>query len=468
VEFFKLIFALLIPFAAGYCVTSLILIRREESGPLERFALAFLIGSGILSLEMLFLSFLRIPFSVINITLPLLTLLALPATIIFRKKACFIDTKGWLHLIKQLVSGPKNKNMIIFVAEKALVIFISLKILYVLFEALIKPIVGWDAFAHWSIKAKIFFFEKGIPLLPELMAYVRSKHGDYPLNLPFLQTWIATCLGSWNDVLIKIIFPTLFICTIFLIYSSLRRSKERINALFFSFLFASLPFAVYHGSIAYADFPLAVYYTASSLFLYRFICEKKTSFLLISAIALGLAGWTKNEGLALFVINLLVLFFFLIFSSMETLKERSKKFFAYAGVSLLFIVPWQVFKLLRGLPTSGDQMPQLSKLLEHAPRLPVIIIKFYEKMFFSGNWHLLWVLFFLSIILYYKKAFSAPRAYMLLMIALNIFVLGFIYYSTKSYSFLLDGTTLNRNFLVFAPIAIFFIGDILKLAEGKQ
>ena len=457
---FRLLFALAVPSLIGYCFVSIILKDKKDSSALERFALAFIIGTGILTIEMLFFSLLQVPLSITGLMIPLVIVLIPLAAIIIKRKSCFVDLAGWKELFKEIFSGRKdNQSLILFFAEKALIAAISIKIFYVLFETLIKSVVGFDAFAYWSMKAKIIFAEKGIAATQETLKYYKSFHGSYPAHIPLLETWMAICLGSWHDVLIKIFFPVFFLCTIFIIYSSLRRSKKRTASLFFAFLFSSLPFATYHAAIAYADLPIAVYYTASILFLYRFIKERGTPFLIISAIALGMAGWTKNEGLAIVFLNFIILISFLTFVKNLDLKEKAKQFFVYAGTILLFVLPWEIFKKSYKFPVSHDQMPQISKLLENFERLPVIIIKFYEKMFFSGNWQLLWLLVLLTIIFYFRKVFSPPRIYLLSALILNLLLLGFIYYSTRSYGFLLDGTTLNRNLLLFSPLAVFFIGD---------
>ncbi len=454
------LFALAVPLLIGYCFVSVILKDSKDSSPLERFALAFIIGTGILTAEMLLFSLFQVQLSITGLTIPLVIVLILLTAMIIKRKSCFVDLAGWKGLFKEMFSWRKeDQRFSSFLAEKTLIAAISLKIFYVLFETLIKPIVGFDAFAYWSMKAKIIFAEKGIAATQETLRYYKQFHGSYPAHIPFLETWMSMCLGSWHDVLIKIFFPVFFICTIFLIYSSLRRSKERINSLFFAFLFASLPFATCHAAIAYADFPIAVYYTASILFLYRFIKEGKTPFLIISAVTLGISGWTKNEGLAFVFLNFILLISFLTFIKNLDLKEKAKQFLAYAGTTLLFILPWEIFKKVYNFPASRDQMPQISKLFENFERLPVIIIKFYEKMFFSGNWHLLWILVFLTIIFYFRKVVAPPRIYLLAALILNILLLAFIYYSTPSYVFLLDGTTLNRNLLILCPLAVFFIGD---------
>jgi len=66
--------------------------------------------------------------------------------------------------------------------EKLLLIAISGKVLYVGFEALIKPVVAWDAWTSWAFKSKIFFFNN-VPLISYFRDYPIGIV-DYPLHLP--------------------------------------------------------------------------------------------------------------------------------------------------------------------------------------------------------------------------------------------------------------------------------------------
>jgi hypothetical protein len=72
-------------------------------------------------------------------------------------------------------------------------------------------------------------------------------------------------------------------------------------------------------------------------------------------------------------------------------------------------------------------------------------------MFFSGNWNILWFLFLLVAVIYFRKILATNSKYLFLSVVLNLGALVAIYLFTHSYRYLLDGTTLNRNMLTFIP-----------------
>lgn len=279
---------------------------------------------------------------------------------------------------------------------------------------------------------------------------------------------MSLCIGSWHDIAVKIFFPIFFACIIVLLYSSLRRTNSRIHSLAFSFLFSSIPLAVYHGAIAYADLPIALFYTASVIFLYRYIKENNMPFLFLSAVLAAIAAWTKNEGLPLLFINMAILLSFYFKAESLGAKQKIKLSAAYMIIGISSFLSWDIFKRFAGFPASADHMPRISELLANSDRLSVIITRFFERMFFSGNWHVLWLAVLLAVLFNFRKAFSFPRLALTAALGLNILLLGFIYYSTSSYRFLLDGTALNRTLLIFVPLAVLLIGELFEIDRKEK
>src|SRR3989338_8325141 len=136
-----MLLAILLPTLIGYLILSVI--YREKISLLEKLAVGFLFGSSILTIQMFIYSLCEIKYSVLNISLPWVLLSPL---FIFADRKVGINIKKWSHI------------------ELLLFSLIGLKWLFVLFQSQIKPVVGWDAIWNFSLRAKIFFFERGIPL----------------------------------------------------------------------------------------------------------------------------------------------------------------------------------------------------------------------------------------------------------------------------------------------------------------
>ena len=91
------------------------------------------------------------------------------------------------------------------------------------------------------------------------------------------------------------------------------------------------------------------------------------------------------------------------------------------------------------------------------PRIPVILEYFYQKMFFYGNWNIAWFALVVIAILSFNRLKSVRAFYGLVYIIVFLTMIAFMYYLTENYTWLLDGTTLNRNILLIMPLVIYFI-----------
>ena len=91
-------------------------------------------------------------------------------------------------------------------------------------------------------------------------------------------------------------------------YSALRRIRlSRLESLVFTFFLASIPHFAVHATNGYVDIVVAFYFSSGFLYLYLWILHDNFVFLLISAALTALAGLTKNEGIVLCFVNLVIL-----------------------------------------------------------------------------------------------------------------------------------------------------------------
>jgi 4-amino-4-deoxy-L-arabinose transferase-like glycosyltransferase len=312
--------------------------------------------------------------------------------------------------------------------------------------------MAWDARTSWAFKAKIFFIDN-VPLISFFKDYPIGI-ADYPLHIPLLETWIYNCLGVWNDQLVKVIFPLYFAGLLLIVYYGLRRIKPRLESLLFTFVLSALPFLTYHATIGYADFPLAFYYATGLLLLYLWMENKDSKFLLLSVVFLGFLPWIKKEGILLLLVSFFVFFLFLLFQRGGASFKKWGKPLIYFVIPVLISGPWFIFKKIAQISSNVDQTPYLPAWDVLAERLNSVGRIFFEKMFFSGNWNILWFLFVLVTIIYFRKILVTNAKFLFLTVVLNLASLAAIYLFTHSYKYLLDGTTLNRNILTFIPTVV--------------
>ncbi|MBI5399099.1 glycosyltransferase family 39 protein [Candidatus Saganbacteria bacterium] len=449
IDYFKLFFAILYPTFIGFVFLSVFIPRKDVLSNMEKLALSFLIGSGGLSLVIFLLGACKIKLILVNILIGSAIILAPPLYLSLKNKTLTITASSWI----------KIKKFTWF--ELILLALIFIRVSFVLFENLSKPVISVDAFANWSLRAKAFFFDSGLLLNQKGAFFLGGGAVFYPLNIPLVETWIFNVLGYWNDELIKIIFGLFFLALITIFYSAIRRVSARPVALFSTYLLTTLPLLVHHATIEYADFPLSVYFTASALFLLNYFDSKNNKYLYLSAILAGIAAWTKTEGVPLLLINLVVLGIFYIRSKQELLAA-AKNIFYYILVALIFKLPWSIFNWAYHIPKSIYQQIEYEKIFINLDRLPVILSYFYNKMFFYGHWNIAWFVFVVVLILSFNRLKEARFFYPFIYILLFLLAFGTMYYITENYVWLLDGTTLNRNTLLIMPLVIFFIAINLQ------
>ena len=171
----------------------------------EKLALSFVIGLGCQTIVMFLLAWLKIPLSLSNILVTILPISIL--SILWQIK----NNSFCLHRQEIKLTGIKLSPF-----EWLFLSLTSLKVVYIFFAALVKPLVDVDAWQQYSIIAKMIFIDKTF-----LLPYAGQFMGDKPL-FPFLsQGWVLIGLQSANESLLKIISPLLFVCFLVIIFSVL-------------------------------------------------------------------------------------------------------------------------------------------------------------------------------------------------------------------------------------------------------
>jgi hypothetical protein len=218
------------------------------------------------------------------------------------------------------------------------------------------------------------------------------------------------------------------------------------------------------------DFPLSVYFTSGFLMLLIFMRTADKSYLILSALLTCSAVWTKNEGIMLGLVNIFTLAFYLSLLDKRRLKDRSISLLLYSLPIITIYIIWYLFIGSLGVYPSADQALHLSEIFSNLYRVPVIAGIYMQKCFVYGNWNIAWFLLFVTVSFStIRMSFSLESIYSLLGVSLCVSVYSLVYYLSNSYAFLLDGTTVNRNFLTFMPLVIYCIcSNISLLLAGKK
>lgn len=213
-------------------------------------------------------------------------------------------------------------------------LIILLLITIFLFAALefllaLTPPITRDVLIHHLAIPKLWLIHGGFYDTPW------AVYSYYPMNLDLLY---LVPLYFGNDIIPNFIHLSFSLGTAVLIYLYLKKKVGLLAGLLGAAAFISLPIVVRMSTTAYVDFGLVFFSTASVLALvcWRDSNHKKTVWLMIAAVAMGLALGTKyNALLAWFFLTLAVVFIYA--------KDTGKQWPALKWSSIFFLVSLLVF-----------------------------------------------------------------------------------------------------------------------------
>jgi len=290
---------------------------------IRRAAEAFLLTTGVVALVMLVYAIVGVRWSPLAIAIGTIVVWALAAKWILAKREGLPARPAirWWHAL-DLVT-------LVLIAGYARL-------------ALAGPPTDPDFSFIWGMKGRTFFIERGID-----WAYLTSlqqdftAHTDYPVLLPNLYAAAALFAGEWSDRWLGV-FNILFgVAATFLVGDLLRSEVAAPWRAVATLMLVPLLFSPYFGI---AEGPLVAFSIAGLLFVRRGETTR-------GAVYLGLAAFTKNEGVTLIVAVLLAM---IIAGRWKELPRL------WPAAAIAF--PWMVLARMNGLTSdlfAGDVLPRL-------------------------------------------------------------------------------------------------------------
>jgi hypothetical protein len=208
--------------------------------------------------------------------------------------------------------------------------------------AVIGPVVEWDFWAIWGLKARIFFERKAIDwafLEEPLNAFA---HPDYPQLLPLNYVFTALHGGGWDDRSLGIITTCFGAALLLIVRELFERELSRHVAALATFATASIALSPWIGI---AEAPMIAYGGAGLLLI-------RSGAVRSGAVLLGFAAFTKNEGLALAVA-----------AAIGLLLAQRRRDVVRLWPALAIAAPWLILRAMHALPTDlagGDVWARIS------------------------------------------------------------------------------------------------------------
>ena len=247
----------------------------------------------------------------------------------------------------------------------------------------------WDGLFVWEMKAEAIA-ATGTPPWDYFHDGSRAwSHPIYPLLVPFFRAWFYRWNGGVHEAYANAT-GALFVLAAAGLLVSLAPRLGKATALLSLAFFLLTPLAILGAGSAtsgYADFPLAVYYLGSLVYVFQAVGSPRPGDLTIAGWLAAALPWTKQEGMILWACLLA-----LAFLALGRPHWRGLLRLAAPGVGVF--LAWQVFVAVAGVETASVFHPvSLGLLLDRLHLWDEIGGTMVQLAFNRGDWGGLWVLF---------------------------------------------------------------------------
>jgi hypothetical protein len=233
-------------------------------------------------------------------------------------------------------------------------------------RAAVEPLVKFDAYADWSLKAKLLAGGLDPTTLGSLYG---ASHREYPLGLPAIEALDFDAMGRADAQMIHLQFVMLLAAFLATAWSLLRPRADPALLTAALCLLAVAPGLHTQVLAAYADVPEACLWVAAVLALARWLWDGRGDLLALSAVFAAGALATKQEGLVLDGALLAVAAAVLLLA-----HERSRlgKLALVTAAVALSALPWQIHAHVHDLH-DADIAPSLGRATGQLDKLPEIV-----------------------------------------------------------------------------------------------
>lgn len=335
---------------------------------------SILIGSGVAALTMFVLAMAGVSWSRVTVLLAFVVVAAI-AVLFARKRRVSI------------APAPRRYTpaALIFDALSAVVVAAYARF------ALIRPLYEWDFFGIWGLKGRFFFDARTIDWM-----FIRTNisHPDYPLLVPLMFDFLSFVRGTWDERAIALWYVALAAALVLVVRGiALEELGSHAAA---SIAALAVAFPSMNIWVGLAEGAVMAFGCAGLILLRRALHLHDSRLTHLAAVLLGLAAWSKNEGLALIAVAAAAAF----------LTRWNVRDSIALWPAAIVIAPWLVARALLHLPTDflvGDVIARVVARL----RDPQQVLVAYGSS--PPDQIVLWLVAGLVLLLYAREYFPRER-----------------------------------------------------------
>ncbi len=455
----SILLAIILPALLGFIVISLLLARDGQVGLLERLAIAYPLGMGLLTLQLFLLGLARIPLT-LKISLPLLLL----EIFVLAGLACW--KKVGLSSGKELPSDNCKQPRHIYekIGELLLTLWLGLKLLSIFVETSLRPIYSHDAVTNWSVRAKAFFYSESLLLADPAATDFFGKGishsiGSYPPFNPLAQVWMAQWAGSFDEVLVKFWMPFFLLSVVLFLFVIVAKELNRLLALVMVILFASSPLVSLHATQTVNELPLAAYILFAHVALLKVI-RGRVDYLPLTGLFAVLAMFTKAEGVFI-ALPMLAAAIYASWPELSAGWTAARKKWLSLVAPYLLILPWFSFKLGNNLGLDPESQTVTFSFST------ADIIEYILDFIVLNNFNVIFI--FIPLVLLLLGRLDREIVLMIFPIAFYALFFLSLYVLIEYYSFKSLGgkTDIFRNTMTYFPSACLLLTLLLQRLLAK-
>jgi hypothetical protein len=439
-------------FLLGYALLTRLVPRPRDFTCLERAAFSFGVGTLVLTLWMLALTWWAALFNLGRIIGPPL---ALVAALLLTPRGRTMVREDWRALRVRPRTALSGWDWLWLG-------LLVLVFLYALPRAALYPMWAWDAVATWGCKARVFYASRGLDLT------CIDAHNYYPNLIPLLLSYLYFALGQVNDSLVKVIFPLWGALLLGLLSSLAARAglSRRCALGLAAFLALNGTVFIVHLYIAYADLPLAFFTLGAAGLLYFWLADAapRGSLTLTACFLAGLA-WCKYEGPPLAATLILAAALTLAWlRPARWLRRLGQLSLPLAGLILGYL-PWRLFTVQQKLEIGADH---IQSFYPHQMLMSIyyLLAGLLEPFYFG----FLWPALALALCFTGRKLWRSPILFLALFVGGNLLaiILAYAVAPTSAAEFpAYVRATLDRLLLHLTPTAALLLALSLKTESGE-
>jgi hypothetical protein len=462
--------------AAASCITALeglLLIRLLEGrAPVlyrfERWALGLLLGSAGSAYILFWCAVFGMPLRLLWFFSVHLVLIGALLFLVHRSFPYFALPQS----PKADISFTSLKRTLPFWAQCLIAWFIVwtlLKIAAGAYDLMWTPAYWNDVYANWHMRTKAFFFNESLLLdLPQSDEFFfGGRVPGYPLTVYFAKLFAVMIRGEWLEAALNGVNVFWFLSLLTLFFCGLLRVTNLLWSIVGTWILVSLPLLLVHGSSGYSDVFMAAYLFFALCAFYQWMqssgLEKNTWMRLFTATSAAMV-FVKNEALLIFLPPILLLFVFVLGTTLSDSRKRAGLFFRYVGAIAVVAVPWSFFKFFHGL-TFGNASKVSGFSL--SPN-PYVLKSIQMDLMYTGSYLLLFPLFLLLLAITWHFWRRSALTFLIAFIAV-VFVgeIG-IYWLTPLAEEAIRHTGFGRGMVHLLPLVVFVSVLLLKDLFGEK